>query len=340
MLDVKTNSTQLRQESWYPRPVSCVAAHKIVRPASRARGRQSPTAPGPRPADLSRGRPGRGDARLLSVGRAGGQHCTAPAQDERSQQQQRRREPRLQGGATHGISPLDGLEDSIVQLLRKMSVHNSNSGDASPGSQHRVVSAMTYRDKQRVFGSSTPSRQGNNVSQNHRHTGVAGVGAPGNNTTRVTSVRGQGFNNSPSRNSPGRPQKAPTAGVAKPGPQVSPRPSTAAHTLNRARPLNSQVPRPKSYVMGTVTEGQTTVLYHTPQVEKPSTCLIHKKLGEIRLRDFKSAVGESNLYHYYFKAYDPEYGQVKEEVFQDDDILPGYEGKIVAWLEEEGGTTV
>ena len=42
--------------------------------------------------------------------------------------------------------------------------------------------------------------------------------------------------------------------------------------------------------------------------------MLFHRLGEIRLRDFKSAVGESNLYHYYFKAFDPEYGQVKEEV--------------------------
>ncbi|KAH9513751.1 Dixin [Bulinus truncatus] len=61
-------------------------------------------------------------------------------------------------------------------------------------------------------------------------------------------------------------------------------------------------------------------------------------LGEIRLRDLKSVIPDSNLYHYFFKALDPEYGSIKEELSNDDDLLPGWEGKIVAWLEEEPGT--
>ncbi|KAK3778102.1 hypothetical protein RRG08_008692 [Elysia crispata] len=252
----------------------------------------------------------------------------------------------LDQNVRHGCSAMDSLEDSIVQLLRKMNIPSSDMNAAS----HRGTSA-TYRDKQKAFGGSTPGRPVNNTSQNQRHSFVG----TSNNTARVNSVRGQAFNNSPSRNSPGRQQRVNTPGGSKPGPQVSPRPSAATHTLNRVRPTsagqrtsvsgNSSIPvahapRPKSYMAGAATEGQTTVVYHTPHADKPSTCIIHKKLGEIRLRDFKSAVGESNLYHYYFKAFDPEYGQVKEEVFQDDDVLPGYEGKIVAWLEEEGGTTV
>ena len=38
------------------------------------------------------------------------------------------------------------------------------------------------------------------------------------------------------------------------------------------------------------------------------------RLGEIRLRDFKSLFEDSERYRYYFKALDPEYGTVKEEV--------------------------
>ncbi|GFS27572.1 dixin-like [Elysia marginata] len=258
-----------------------------------------------------------------------------------------------------GCHALDSLEDSIVQLMRKVNI----AGDLNSTSPHSrsVTASSAYRDRQqKAFGSSTAGRQVNNTSQNQRHsTGVGGggCGAGVANNARVNSVRGQGFNNSPARGSPARQQQKTNAGGGnKTSPQVSPRPSAGAHTLNRAgRPAgqgqrsyvtgNSSIPvahapRPKSHVQSSVTEGQTTVWYHTPHADKPSTCLIHKKLGEIRLRDFKSAVGESNLYHYYFKAYDPEYGQVKEEVFQDDDILPGFEGKIVAWLEEEGGTTV
>ena len=43
-------------------------------------------------------------------------------------------------------------------------------------------------------------------------------------------------------------------------------------------------------------------------------------------------------YKYHFKALDPEYGTVKEELHYDDDVIPGWEGKIVAWIEEVHGT--
>ncbi|EDO37929.1 predicted protein, partial [Nematostella vectensis] len=60
-----------------------------------------------------------------------------------------------------------------------------------------------------------------------------------------------------------------------------------------------------------------------------------KALGNITLRDFKHMFDRPGPYRFHFKALDPEFGTVKEEVIEDDDIIPGWEGKIVAWVEED-----
>ncbi|KAG7217287.1 hypothetical protein INR49_027831 [Caranx melampygus] len=59
--------------------------------------------------------------------------------------------------------------------------------------------------------------------------------------------------------------------------------------------------------------------------------------GIVTLKDVKAAVDRQGNYRYHFKALDPEFGTVKEEVFLDGAIVPGWEGKIVAWVEEDRG---
>ncbi|XP_076836890.1 dixin-A isoform X2 [Brachyhypopomus gauderio] len=85
----------------------------------------------------------------------------------------------------------------------------------------------------------------------------------------------------------------------------------------------------------------TKVLYFTDRSLTPFMISVPKRLGEITLRDFKAAIDREGSYRYHFKALDPEFGTVKEEVFQDEAAVPGWEGKIVAWVEEdlEGGRT-
>ncbi|XP_078481978.1 dixin [Ciona intestinalis] len=61
---------------------------------------------------------------------------------------------------------------------------------------------------------------------------------------------------------------------------------------------------------------------------------ISKRVGDITLGEFKTAIKKEGNYRFIFKALDPELGTVKEEVFHDDDVIPGWEGKIVAWVEE------
>ncbi|XP_009995727.1 PREDICTED: dixin [Chaetura pelagica] len=81
----------------------------------------------------------------------------------------------------------------------------------------------------------------------------------------------------------------------------------------------------------------TKVLYFTDRSLTPFMVNIPKRLGEVTLRDFKVAIDREGTHRYHFKALDPEFGTVKEEVFHDDDIIPGWEGKIVAWVEEDHG---
>ncbi|XP_058271660.1 dixin-A isoform X2 [Hemibagrus wyckioides] len=81
----------------------------------------------------------------------------------------------------------------------------------------------------------------------------------------------------------------------------------------------------------------TKVLYFTDRSLTPFMINIPKRLGEITLQDFKVAIDREGSYRYHFKALDPEFGTVKEEVFQDEAVVPGWEGKIVAWVEEDHG---
>ncbi|XP_070548720.1 dixin-like isoform X2 [Ptychodera flava] len=91
------------------------------------------------------------------------------------------------------------------------------------------------------------------------------------------------------------------------------------------------------YTNGPSSTPCTKVLYFTERTVTPFMSSIPKRLGEITLRDFKEIFDRLGNYRFHFKALDPEFGTVKEEVSSDDDIVPGWEGKIVAWIEEDNG---
>ncbi|XP_072467211.1 dixin isoform X1 [Notamacropus eugenii] len=101
-------------------------------------------------------------------------------------------------------------------------------------------------------------------------------------------------------------------------------------------PPNSKLPHSQS--SPTINNNACTkVLYFTDRSLTPFMVNIPKRLGEVTLKDFKAAIDREGNHRYHFKALDPEFGTVKEEVFHDDDIIPGWEGKIVAWVEEDHG---
>ncbi|KAM9333262.1 dixin-like isoform 2-T2 [Pholidichthys leucotaenia] len=96
-------------------------------------------------------------------------------------------------------------------------------------------------------------------------------------------------------------------------------------------------PSTKNRQSHTGSPSSTKILYFTGKSPMPSVIHIAKRLGEVTLRDVKAAVDRDGSYRYHFKALDPEFGTVKEEVFLDEAIVPGWEGKIVAWLEDDHG---
>ncbi|XP_063959600.1 dixin-like isoform X1 [Lytechinus pictus] len=97
-------------------------------------------------------------------------------------------------------------------------------------------------------------------------------------------------------------------------------------SLDRLSPANNNLSQPC-----------TKVLYFTERTVTPFMSSIPKRLGEVTLGDFKQIFDRDGAYRFHFKALDPEFGTVKEEVINDDDILPGWEGKIVGWVDEDTG---
>ncbi|KAM8795670.1 dixin isoform 2-T2 [Eudromia elegans] len=110
----------------------------------------------------------------------------------------------------------------------------------------------------------------------------------------------------------------------------------AANEYRDSWPPNSKLPHSHS-TPAMSTSACTKVLYFTDRSLTPFMVNIPKRLGEVTLKDFKAAIDREGTHRYHFKALDPEFGTVKEEVFHDDDIIPGWEGKIVAWVEEDHG---
>uniref|UniRef100_A0A8C2VVU5 Dixin n=1 Tax=Chinchilla lanigera TaxID=34839 RepID=A0A8C2VVU5_CHILA len=114
----------------------------------------------------------------------------------------------------------------------------------------------------------------------------------------------------------------------------SPR-SQSGSEYRESWPPHSKLPHSQS--SPTVSSACTKVLYFTDRSLTPFMVNIPKRLGEVTLKDFKAAIDREGNHRYHFKALDPEFGTVKEEVFHDEDAIPGWEGKIVAWVEEDHG---
>ncbi|KAG7515596.1 dixin-like isoform X4 [Solea senegalensis] len=104
---------------------------------------------------------------------------------------------------------------------------------------------------------------------------------------------------------------------------------------HKGQHTDSDTKIPQSH--GSGSSGSTKILYFTGKSPTPSMITIPKRLGEVTLKDVKSAVDQEGNYRYHFKALDPEFGTVKEEVYLDGATVPGWEGKIVAWVEEDCG---
>lgn len=76
----------------------------------------------------------------------------------------------------------------------------------------------------------------------------------------------------------------------------------------------------------------TRITYQPSWSSTPSVLIMSKRLGEVTLGDFKSLLDPPGQYRYYFKALDAEFGTIREELVNDEDVIPGWEGKIMAWI--------
>ncbi|GIY19291.1 hypothetical protein CDAR_414051 [Caerostris darwini] len=103
---------------------------------------------------------------------------------------------------------------------------------------------------------------------------------------------------------------------------------TPSHLLLKSQGESSNGQQPND-------SNSTKVVYYMDKSLTPFRCTLQKRIGEATLRDFKLLFDRPGQYRYHFKTLDPEFGMVKEEVHQDGDILPGWDSKIVAWIEEE-----
>ncbi|CAN2390170.1 Dixin isoform X1, partial [Pristimantis euphronides] len=79
-------------------------------------------------------------------------------------------------------------------------------------------------------------------------------------------------------------------------------------------PPNSKMPHSQSAPVMGGSNSCTKVLYFTDRSLTPFMVNIPKRLGEVTLRDFKIAIDREGNHRYHFKALDPEFGTVKEEV--------------------------
>ncbi|XP_067113179.1 dixin isoform X4 [Osmerus mordax] len=206
-------------------------------------------------------------------------------------------------------------KDSVLQELMGRELHQQqsgaeNNGYSQPGGPSPSVSGQAeelqlVRDALRSLRNNLRDHDPQHHTLDTLEQGIASL------TERLHSLhthRGRG-------KSPGR--KAPPS-----NPDSWPTRSKMAHSQSTPA-LNSAA--------------STKVLYFTGPSLTPFMISIPKRLGEVTLRDVKAAVDRDGKYRYHFKALDPEFGTVKEEVFVDEAVVPGWEGKIVAWVEEDNG---
>jgi len=126
-----------------------------------------------------------------------------------------------------------------------------------------------------------------------------------------------------------------SSSVSTPPILLSPRAQISLSTspkITRRSPLSKNHPSRRKRQPDAV---ETRVLYFIDQEMTPAITSVAKGVGDITLAELKKATRRENgNFRFIFKALDPELGTVKEEIFNDEDVVPGWEGKIVAWIEE------
>ncbi len=85
----------------------------------------------------------------------------------------------------------------------------------------------------------------------------------------------------------------------------------------------------------------TTVTYYVDDEEAPFQGKISKACHSVTLSDFKKIISPKYHRHkFFFKNKDDEFGIVKQEITDDDTLLPLFEGRIVSWLVATEGSMI
>ncbi|XP_057305033.1 segment polarity protein dishevelled homolog DVL-3-like [Hydractinia symbiolongicarpus] len=85
---------------------------------------------------------------------------------------------------------------------------------------------------------------------------------------------------------------------------------------------------------------ETKIIYHVDDEETPYLVKIPKPPAQVTLGDFKNVINRPN-YKFFFKSMDDDFGVVKEEIIEDDALLPCFNGRVVSWVvppDEDGAS--
>uniref|UniRef100_A0A6G1S9N6 Segment polarity protein dishevelled DVL-2 n=1 Tax=Aceria tosichella TaxID=561515 RepID=A0A6G1S9N6_9ACAR len=103
------------------------------------------------------------------------------------------------------------------------------------------------------------------------------------------------------------------------------------YNLNRSTDMGVQSTSPMYQRVGS--PQNETKLCIIIDSKEPLLMKVPVEPGRLTLEQFKNFVGlNDSHYKFYFKSHDSEFGMVKEELVDDDSILPVEDGKIVVWV--------
>ncbi|XP_060571997.1 segment polarity protein dishevelled homolog DVL-3-like, partial [Ruditapes philippinarum] len=76
---------------------------------------------------------------------------------------------------------------------------------------------------------------------------------------------------------------------------------------------------------------ETKIIYHIDDEDTPYLIKLNVPADRVTLGDFKNALNRPN-YKFFFKSMDDDFGVVKEEIIDEEQRLPCFNGRVVSWL--------
>jgi len=84
---------------------------------------------------------------------------------------------------------------------------------------------------------------------------------------------------------------------------------------------------------------ETKVIYHIDDEDTPYLVKLAVGPDRVTLADFKNVLNRPN-YKFFFKSMDDDFGVVKEEIVEEEQPLPCFNGRVVSWLVSADGCSV